>query len=209
MKKMAVWLLLGTGLMAVAGLSALGSTIPMFNECPAVGQDTGCAVLITINSGGALSYQMDSSQPPSFNTTEADTLVGVLNNSGALQYSIDISGNNIFGFDFNGSCLGTYTPNPSRCPDLFNAPTSYEGYDMNGNFDSFTVTSLNGGTIYFANGLTPGDSAFFSLEGSPSDINGVTSTTPEPASVLLLGTGLFVLAMMSRKWLAENPQQLN
>ncbi|MGH9355073.1 MAG: PEP-CTERM sorting domain-containing protein [Terriglobia bacterium] len=206
MKKMAVWAVLGTSLMGLGGFSALGSPMPMFNECPAVGQDTGCAVLITIGTGKALSFQTDSSQP-SFNSSEADTLVGVMNNSDALQYSIPISGKNIFGFDFNGACMGSYTPGPSRCPDLFNAPTSYEGYDTKGNFDSFTVTSLNGGIVYFANGLTPGDTAFFSLEGAPGDINTTpTGTTPEPASVLLMVTGLAGLALASKKWRFKQQQ---
>lgn len=205
MKRMAVWVILGSSLMCISGLSAAGSSMPMFDECPAVGQDTGCAVLITINSGGALSFAADSSQP-SFNSTEADTLVGVLNNSGAKQYSMPISEKNIFAFDFNGACSGSgvYTPIPSLCPDLFNAPTSYEGYDKKGNFDSFIVTSLNGGTIYFANGLTAGDSAFFSVEGLPTDINGVKgggggTVTPEPASFLLMGTGLLGLAIISKR----------
>lgn len=201
MKNRITWLGLGAILMWLMGIPAFGT--PMFNECPAVGQDTGCQVLITINSGGALSYQADPSQL-SFDPSGDDTLVGVWNNSGAAQQSIDISGSNIFAFDFDGACGGTYTPNPSGCsgPLLgFNAPTSYEGYDTHGNFDSFTVDSLNGGSVIFANKLAAGDSAWFSLQGTPSDINGVTtsSTVPEPASILLFGTGLLGLLFIYRK----------
>lgn len=201
MKKQAVWVMLGASLVWLASLPALASPTPMFNECPAVGQDTGCAVLITINSGGSLAYQVDPNQAPSFNPAEADTLVGVLNNSGALTYSITISGNGIFALDGNGACSGGYAVNPPLCPDPFNAVTTYEGYDKdNQNFDALAFgPPFNSGTVQFFGGLSQGDSAFFSLEGAPTDINGVT-VTPEPASVLLLGTGLLGLALMLRKF---------
>jgi hypothetical protein len=195
MKKRIVWLSMGTSLLWLIAIPAFGNSMLMFAECPAVGKDTGCAVLITINPGGSLSFQRDPSQP-SFDPSGDDTLVGVLNDSGTAQQSINLSGNGIFAFDDEGACSGMYTPNPSGCPNPFNAPTTYEGYDKHGNFDSFTVFSLNSGTIFFANKLTPGDSAFFSLQGTPSDINGVV---PEPASILLIGTGLLGVLFMLHK----------
>jgi hypothetical protein len=203
MKKGIVWLAFGLSLLWLIGIPVFGSSMPMFGECPAVGNDTGCQVLITINSGGSLSFQTDPSEP-SYNPSGGETLVGVLNDSGVAQQSINISGNNIFAFDDEGACSGTYTPNPSGCsgPLLgFNAPTTYEGYDKNGNFDSFTVDSLNSGTVIFANTLTAGDSAFFSLQGTPSDISGVStpSTVPEPGSMVLIATGLLGLFFVSRR----------
>lgn len=210
MKNRMRWIGSGVGLMcliALAGLTAspaLAGTMPMFTECPAVGQDTGCQVLITINAGGSLSFQTDAGQP-SYDPSGDDTLVGVLNSSGVPQQSISLTGSDIFDFDFDGACggPGTFTPEPPGCsgPLLgFNAPTSYEGYDLNGNFDSFTVYSLDSGTIIFANQLGVNDSAFFSLQGAPGDINGVASrATPEPASIFLLGTGLLALFLISRK----------
>lgn len=204
--KRIMWSALGVSLLWLIGVPAFGSSMPMFTECPAVGAATGCQVLITIKSGGALSFQTDPSQP-SFDPAGDDTLVGVLNDSGALTYSISLSGNNIFQFDVDGACSGTYTPSPSGCsgPLLgFNAPTTYEGYDTRGNFDSFSPSGLSNGMIFFANGLTPGDSAFFSLQGTPRDINGLTSggggsTVPEPTSFLLMGTGLLGLLLIFRK----------
>jgi hypothetical protein len=192
MKKRILWLGLGASLFWLTALPAFGNSL--FTECPAVGRDTGCEVLITINSGGSLSFRTDLSQP-SFDPAGDDTLVGILNDSGVPQQSISLSGNGIFAFDGDGACSGTYSPSPARCsgPLLgFNAPTTYEGYDKHGNFDSFSVLNVNSGTIFFSNKLTPGDSAFFSLQGTPSDINGVV---PEPASLLLLSTGLLGLAL--------------
>lgn len=205
-RKQLIWPALGVSLLWLIGVPVVGSSMPMFTECPAVGAATGCQVLITINSGGALSFQTDPSQP-SFDPAGDDTLVGVLNNSGALTYDITLSGNNIFAFDVDGACSGNYTPNPSGCsgPLLgFNAPTTYEGYDTKGNFDSFSPSGLSNGMIFFANGLSAGDSAWFSLQGTPSDINGVTSggggsAVPEPGTILLMGTGLLGLLFILRK----------
>lgn len=160
----------------------------MFPQCPAVGADTGCQVLITIGSGGKLSFAVDGSQGP-YDGVE-DVLVGVWNNSGATQASITLSGSGIFGFDGDGDC--TYI----TCTG--SAPTGYEGWDNLGNYDSFNVTDPNNGSIVFGGGgLAAGGTAFFSLEGNPTAINGVS--TPEPASLLLMGSGLMGLLLKRRK----------
>jgi hypothetical protein len=193
MKKRIAWLSVGMSVLWLMAMPAFGDSL--FTECPAVGRDTGCEVLITIHPGGSLSFQTDPSQP-SFDPAGDDTLVGVLNDSGTAQQSINLTGNGIFAFDGDGACSGLYSPNPSGCPNPFNAPTTYEGYDKHGNFDSFSVVNVNSGTIFFANKLTPGDSAFFSLQATPSDIHGAV---PEPGSLLLLGTGCMGLGFFLGK----------
>jgi len=134
---------------------------PPFTQCPAIGQDTGCGLLIVVNSNGTTTVVGDSSQPP-FDGIE-DTLVGVQNNSAQPIQIIPISSSSatpIFDFDSDGICSGRYSGTPAGCP--FGA-SGYEGPNT-----SFTVTDPNNGTLNFPRGLAAGASAYFSLEGAPS-----------------------------------------
>jgi len=72
----------------------LGPTTPPFTQCPGVGADTSCAVLIIFNPDGTVTVKNDPSQGP-FDSIE-DTLVGVQNNLSSPVFSISISGNSIF-----------------------------------------------------------------------------------------------------------------
>ena len=57
------------------------SASPMFSECPAVGVNTGCEFLITVNADGSTTVTQDPSPPNNGPYDSADdTLVGVLNN---------------------------------------------------------------------------------------------------------------------------------
>ena len=93
----------------MGAFAAAPTTTAPFNECPAIGSDTSCGILIIINTGGSLSVLVDSSQVP-YDTILGspppdDTLVGVLNNSGVPQASITLSGVGTHGipiFNFDG-----------------------------------------------------------------------------------------------------------
>jgi len=127
----------------------LGPTTPPFTQCPGVGADTSCAVLIIFNPDGTVTVKSDPSQGP-FDSIE-DTLVGVQNNLSSPVFSISISGNSIFSFDGDGLC--------SYITCTWAHPTGYEGPGV-----SFSVTNGNTGRVNFANGIPPGGSAYFSLE---------------------------------------------
>ncbi len=161
---------------------------PPFHECPAVGADTSCAILIYISDSGA-QILTDPSQHV-YDGVE-DTLIGVLNDTTTTTISsIPLSGSSdVFGFDGDGVCdphNGTtpFSPgppgaNPGMGPCAGNTmDTSDGGY---GGPDSY-FTNINGaktsGTVNFITPLAPGQSTFFSLEGSISgaDINVVTAT---------------------------------
>jgi RHS repeat-associated protein len=136
-----------------AAPAAAATPTPPFNECPAVGADISCAVLIVVGSG-SIQVLVDSSQRP-FDGAD-DTLVGVLNSSGSTVAHIALSANApVFSFDGDGICT---FPQLSGCPF---GPTGYEGP---GTVFSGISPGATGGTVAFANGLSSGTFAYFSLE---------------------------------------------
>jgi len=166
--------------------------------CPAVGQSTGCGVQINVTgqTGGVVTAftatTLGNNNP--YDGVE-DTLIGLTNNSGASITSITLSAASsadAFGFDGDGAC--SYA-SMSNC-----GATGYEGPNM-----TFGTVSTNNGmdsmTITFTGGLANGTSTWFSLEGTPQSLagGGIGSQTPEPSTLLLLGTGLIGLGLLVRR----------
>jgi hypothetical protein len=149
--------------------------VPPFTQCPPVGLDTSCAVLIVYNPDGSRATLVDPSQPP-YDGVE-DTLIGVQNNSTVSVSSLALSGPGIFGFDGDGLCATFTSPKPAGCPY---GPTGYEGRGSTtpvastascgscGN--TFTVIDFNNGTVNFRVPIPPGGSAYFSLEGPTASV---------------------------------------
>jgi len=154
--------------LASASLPSKAQVIPPFRQCPSVGVDSGCAILIIITDTG-INVAVDPSQGP-FDQIE-DTLIGVQNNSHQTLFSLPLSSPNpIFGFDGDGLC-GVF-PHPPGCPF---GPTSYEG-------PSVTFTSINtnqtAGVVNFLQGIPPGGTAYFSLELSVQPLCNPISGVP-------------------------------
>jgi RHS repeat-associated protein len=148
-------------------LTASSTPSPPFNECPPVGADTSCGILIVLTDNGA-QVLSDLTQGP-YDSIE-DTLTGVLNQSSGTVNSIALSSNtDLFGFDGDGLC--TYSV--SGCPF---GSTGYEG--PNTSFSNING-SQTGGMVNFTNGLAPNATAYFSLEESLSGAM-VTSGGPTP-----------------------------
>jgi hypothetical protein len=151
--------ILALGVVCAASFLFVGvpSASAVFTQCPPVGADTGCGVLITVNPDGSGTVTDDPSQPPYENAEDA--LVGLQNNAPGAVNSVDLSSStDIFGFDGDGICSTFISPQPSGCPF---GPTEYEGPGTSFSNISADTTS---GTVNFSPGVGPGGSAYFSLE---------------------------------------------
>jgi hypothetical protein len=172
------------GMLLVVVTTSLGQT-PPFLQCPPVGADTSCAVLVAFKPNGKPVVLTDPSQGP-YDHIE-DTLVGVQNNSNRTIFSISISSSApIFGFDGDGICgidpnTGQpFNPRPSGCPF---GPTRYEGPGV-----TFSVQSGTSGMVNFAGGIPPGDSRYFSLEEANFTLNLCGDSSP-PVVEQISGSG--------------------
>lgn len=126
---------------------------PPFAECPAIGLDTSCDILVVVTDSGTDVYQ-DPSQGP-YDGID-DTLTGVLNESGEPLTNLDLSGDtDLFGFDGDGICTYTFAAYCST------AQYGYEGPD-----NTFSDINANdsGGVVNFTTPLPTGGSSYFSLE---------------------------------------------
>lgn len=180
--------------LAFAGPAAASTPTPPFTQCPTLGFDTSCAILIVVEPNGSLVSYTDPTQGP-FDGIE-DTLIGVQNESSSPVSSIALNSAvfpGIFEFDEDGLCSGHnegggsgFVPPPVGCPF---GPTSYEGPGT-----GFTIINGSEGTVNFLNGgLAPGKSTYFSLEGSISltcSGSSCTGGSPGEAKETSLSTSL-------------------
>lgn len=146
---------------------------PPFTECPAIGDDTSCAILIQITDT-ANNIIGDPSQS-AFDGSD-DTLIGLSNSSSDTISSIQLSSDtDLFGFDGDGICSGDYGDwdGSARCPY---GTTGYEGP---GTSFSGITPDQSGGVVNFSPSLAPGQSAYFSLE-EPLSATTVTAGGPTP-----------------------------
>jgi hypothetical protein len=159
-----------------------------WTQCPAVGYDTSCAILIVINSDASVSIYQDGTQG-TYDGIE-DTLVGVQDNCSACSGvgSIALSGSNIFGFDGDGPCAGPLNnigfpaPYPPTATCQGGEYTTADPTDYETNNVTFTVTDSSDGFANFGPALTSGTHAWFGLEEQLSN-SSITITSISTTSV--------------------------
>lgn len=166
--------LVAIGILAFGGTA--GASAAAFPQCPAVGLNTGCAILVSVNADGTTSVQADPTPPNNgAYDGEDDTLVGFVNNANYSISAITLTSSTlpIFGFDGDGICdpgLGGSGPDPG-CPLGSSATQSYVpesagGTGYEGPNNTFIVSPENSmtGVVDFIKEIPTGGTAYFALE---------------------------------------------
>ena len=184
-------LLVAGACFAVAGTICPGAATGTNFPHPPDPAATGCNVVITIAANGSISTAVTDATP--YEVSE-DTLVGIVNNSSTPISSINLSGNDIFGFDGDGICTFTFPGNSYCTVGHSTDPLDYAG--PTSSFPGWTGASPNSGTVAFSPAIAAGGSTYFSLENPPSaslQVGGINSV-PAPGTLVLFGIGLTLLA---------------
>jgi len=184
---------------------AVATPTAPFTECPAVGYNTSCSLLIDVTDSGDDVLQdtgatMATDPTPGTYDGADDTLIGILNNSSIPLSQITLSSTSADIFDFSdgdGIC-----ENPNNTSQLAGLPAS-DCADVNtkdtttyGGPDSYFTndSSLSSGTVNFITPIAPGASTYFSLESALTltTITTLTNTTTSLSGGGQSGTSISV-----------------
>ena len=133
------------------------SARPACAQCPAIGNDANCGTVITITDSSASisnTGQGTYGTPNENNDfTPTGTLVGVINNSSQPIYSLELTGNSIFAFAYDGINVYGALGNSSDSTG-YGGPNAYftniVNYQSDGIVNFITPIPPGGGTSYFS-----------------------------------------------------------
>jgi hypothetical protein len=185
-RKLAI-VLASTGLLLASpgvfqGVAGAAAPAPPFTECPAVGYNTSCSLLVDVTGSGNLVLQdphATVSGDPLAGTYDGvdDTLIGIINNSSVPVSHVTLSSNAepLFGFDGDGICQDPNSTSGSfglHCNGVahqinnpnYNNPHDSTGYGGNDAFFTNISSDFMTGTVNFFTPIPPGGTDYFSLE---------------------------------------------
>jgi hypothetical protein len=165
------------------------STTAPFNECPAIGYDSSCAILLVVSNSGV--QVLSNPTIPPYDDID-DTLMGIVNESSKPLYRIQLKSTKpLFTFDGDGICgasIGgantetltvgytgtTYCTKTQKADATPGMPpgTDPNGADYQGPDNTYSTIAATGtgtgklGNVDFDGGLQPGKSTYFALETS-------------------------------------------
>jgi RHS repeat-associated protein len=147
---------------------------------PAIGADSGPAIIMTVGPDGTISTSFTGQGPYD---GQDDTYVAVVNaaNSGVALQALQVSSAaSLFGFEGDGIDVANETGGNTL------AGQGTTGYEGPGVFFS-DASTINSGRVNFddgsGNGLQPGQETYFSLEDVPTSITGVIIRQSVPVAI--------------------------